>query len=261
MLPVEVSDGRRGLRSARLPRLPRGGAARAARRWARRRGRTRRRAPREPRVPPARRRRVHLRPARRRARGPRGRGRRRDGDRARPRRLGGPRPRLRVGAGAPLREPRALPARRRDEVRRVGARAAGALHGAPGLRPRRPRPARPRRPAPRPDARVHARGRRRRRCAHFLRTAGYLFVRGVFAPDEVAALLAEAEALRGEATPGDKLSWWAKDAAGARGALPRDAGGGEAAARGARGRPAGARASSDLAGLALVSTRTARATA
>jgi ectoine hydroxylase-related dioxygenase (phytanoyl-CoA dioxygenase family) len=49
---------------------------------------------------------------------------------------------------------------------------------------------------------------------HFLRTAGYLLVRGVLATDEVAALLAEAEALRGEARPGDKLSWWAKDAAG-----------------------------------------------
>ena len=50
--------------------------------------------------------------------------------------------------------------------------------------------------------------------AHFLRTAGYLLVRSVFQRDELAALLAEAEALRGEARPGDKLSWWAKDAAG-----------------------------------------------
>jgi hypothetical protein len=51
--------------------------------------------------------------------------------------------------------------------------------------------------------------------AHFLRTAGYLFVRGVFAADEIAALRAEAEALAGEARKGDKLSWWGKNAAGA----------------------------------------------
>ncbi len=46
--------------------------------------------------------------------------------------------------------------------------------------------------------------------AHFLRTAGYLFVRDVFEAGEVAALLAEAEALRREAVKGDKLSWWGK---------------------------------------------------
>jgi hypothetical protein len=46
--------------------------------------------------------------------------------------------------------------------------------------------------------------------AHFLRTAGYLFVRGVFRADEIARFLAEAEALRAEAVPGDKLSWWGK---------------------------------------------------
>jgi hypothetical protein len=51
--------------------------------------------------------------------------------------------------------------------------------------------------------------------AHFLRTAGYLFVRGVFGADEIRALRAEAEALAGEARKGDKLSWWGKDAAGA----------------------------------------------
>ena len=50
--------------------------------------------------------------------------------------------------------------------------------------------------------------------AHFLRTAGYLFVRGVFAPDEIAAFRAEAELLAGEAKKGDKLSWWGKNAAG-----------------------------------------------
>jgi hypothetical protein len=46
--------------------------------------------------------------------------------------------------------------------------------------------------------------------AHFLRSAGYLFVRGVFGGDECRRLLAEAEALRAEAVPGDKLSWWGK---------------------------------------------------
>jgi hypothetical protein len=50
--------------------------------------------------------------------------------------------------------------------------------------------------------------------AHFLRTAGYLFVRGVFGPDEIAAFRAEAELLAGEAKKGDKLSWWGKNAAG-----------------------------------------------
>ena len=50
--------------------------------------------------------------------------------------------------------------------------------------------------------------------AHFLRTSGYLFVRGVFGADEIAAFLAEAEVLRGEARKGDKLSWWGKNASG-----------------------------------------------
>lgn len=62
--------------------------------------------------------------------------------------------------------------------------------------------------------RVFAVGDDRAAMAHFLRVAGYLFVRGVFAPAEVAALAAEAEALRGEARTGDKLSWWGKSAGG-----------------------------------------------
>jgi len=49
---------------------------------------------------------------------------------------------------------------------------------------------------------------------HFLRTAGYLFVRDVFHPEEVAGFLAEAEELRREARQGDKLSWWGKTVAG-----------------------------------------------
>jgi hypothetical protein len=50
--------------------------------------------------------------------------------------------------------------------------------------------------------------------AHFLRTAGYLFVRGVFGEGEIAALRAEAAELAGEAKKGDKLSWWGRSVAG-----------------------------------------------
>jgi hypothetical protein len=50
--------------------------------------------------------------------------------------------------------------------------------------------------------------------AHFLRSTGYLLLRGVFAADEVAGFRADADALRGEARKGDKLSWWAKTRAG-----------------------------------------------
>ena len=50
--------------------------------------------------------------------------------------------------------------------------------------------------------------------AHFLRTAGYLFVRGVFSRDEIDGFLEEARELRREARPGDRLSWWAKDPSG-----------------------------------------------
>jgi hypothetical protein len=59
-------------------------------------------------------------------------------------------------------------------------------------------------------ARAFRPGDDREDMAHFLRTAGYLFVRGVFGAAEVAGFLEEAEALRSEAVPGDKLSWWGK---------------------------------------------------
>jgi len=59
-----------------------------------------------------------------------------------------------------------------------------------------------------------ARDGARRRMAWFLRTAGYLVVRDVFSHDEVAALHAEAEALRRAAREGDRQSWWARDARG-----------------------------------------------
>jgi hypothetical protein len=49
---------------------------------------------------------------------------------------------------------------------------------------------------------------------HFLSAAGYLFVRGVFDAAEVTTMLADAEALRGEACRGDKLSWWGTNASG-----------------------------------------------
>jgi hypothetical protein len=52
------------------------------------------------------------------------------------------------------------------------------------------------------------------RMAHFLRTTGYLFVRGVFRADELAVFLQEAQQLQDEARRGDKLSWWGKNAAG-----------------------------------------------
>lgn len=51
----------------------------------------------------------------------------------------------------------------------------------------------------------------RRDMAHFLASAGYLFVRGVFDAAEVALLRAGAAELRHEARKGDKLSWWAKN--------------------------------------------------
>jgi len=47
--------------------------------------------------------------------------------------------------------------------------------------------------------------------AHFLRTAGYLFVRDVFSPEEIAGFLEEAEVLQREAKKGDELSWWGKN--------------------------------------------------
>jgi hypothetical protein len=50
--------------------------------------------------------------------------------------------------------------------------------------------------------------------AHFLQTAGYLHVRGVFDAHEVAALDAEIDRLAAAARPDDVHSWWTKTAAG-----------------------------------------------
>jgi hypothetical protein len=70
---------------------------------------------------------------------------------------------------------------------------------------------RDRRGGPLDPTRAFTRGEPREDMAHFLREAGYLFVRGVFDEAEVAALHAEAEALAAEAVPGDALSWWGRD--------------------------------------------------
>jgi hypothetical protein len=50
--------------------------------------------------------------------------------------------------------------------------------------------------------------------AAFLAATGYLHLRGVFSPEEVAAATAEADRLADEARPGDDRSWWVTDAAG-----------------------------------------------
>lgn len=47
--------------------------------------------------------------------------------------------------------------------------------------------------------------------AHFLRTTGYLLVRGVFSAAEIESFLEHAERLRREAKRGDKQSWWGKN--------------------------------------------------
>ncbi len=48
----------------------------------------------------------------------------------------------------------------------------------------------------------------------FLATAGYLHIRGVFTPGEVAFYGAEIERCRAATTPGDPFSWWSVNAAG-----------------------------------------------
>ncbi|MBY0277404.1 phytanoyl-CoA dioxygenase family protein [Candidatus Binatia bacterium] len=68
--------------------------------------------------------------------------------------------------------------------------------------------------APLDPQRAFAPGHDRADMEHFLDTAGYLFVRGVFTPAEAARMLDEAIALRAEARPGDRLSWWGRNADG-----------------------------------------------
>lgn len=50
--------------------------------------------------------------------------------------------------------------------------------------------------------------------AHFLRSAGYLLVKGVFSPDEVERFRAGADWLRTHAEPGDQKSWWGRNVRG-----------------------------------------------
>jgi hypothetical protein len=49
---------------------------------------------------------------------------------------------------------------------------------------------------------------------HFLHATGFLHVRGVFAPDEIARLVATVERFQAAARPGDGRSWWARRADG-----------------------------------------------
>ncbi len=46
---------------------------------------------------------------------------------------------------------------------------------------------------------------------HFLRTTGFVHIRGVFDPTEVEVFRQEAVRLAAVARPGDDRSWWAKD--------------------------------------------------
>jgi hypothetical protein len=50
--------------------------------------------------------------------------------------------------------------------------------------------------------------------SHFFHRAGFLHLRGVFPPEEIAALRAAVDELQAAARPGDDRSWWAKDAGG-----------------------------------------------
>ena len=54
----------------------------------------------------------------------------------------------------------------------------------------------------------------REEMAHFLRTVGYLWIRNVLSPEEVATLRREAEQLRADAREGDQESWWGRRADG-----------------------------------------------
>lgn len=64
--------------------------------------------------------------------------------------------------------------------------------------------------APLDPARGFALDDDREEMAHFLRTAGYLWVREAFSPSEVAALRVEADRLRDAAREGDQESWWGR---------------------------------------------------
>ena len=49
---------------------------------------------------------------------------------------------------------------------------------------------------------------------HFLKTVGYLHIKGVYTPEEAATFGAEVEVVRAKTSPGDPFSWWSLNAAG-----------------------------------------------
>jgi hypothetical protein len=49
---------------------------------------------------------------------------------------------------------------------------------------------------------------------HFFLKTGYLVVKGLFSPGEIETLRGEVTRIAGEAVPGDRHSWWAKNGAG-----------------------------------------------
>ena len=49
---------------------------------------------------------------------------------------------------------------------------------------------------------------------HFLATAGFLHVKGVYTPEEISTLRDEVEFVRSKTTPGDPFSWWSVNADG-----------------------------------------------
>jgi ectoine hydroxylase-related dioxygenase (phytanoyl-CoA dioxygenase family) len=86
-------------------------------------------------------------------------------------------------------------------------------HGRPIFRPERA-DLRDRAGRPLDPARAFTLADDRPEMAHFLRTAGYLLARAVFAGDELRRLQDEADACAARARRGDKRSWWGKNAAG-----------------------------------------------
>lgn len=86
-------------------------------------------------------------------------------------------------------------------------------HGRPIFRPERS-DLRDRRGAPLDPSRSFALGDDRADMAHFLRTAGYLLARHVFAREETQRLQERALAHEARACRGDKRSWWGRNADG-----------------------------------------------
>ena len=115
---------------------------------------------------------------------------------------------------AALRRARALPARERRALARLGAGAAGHVLRPSGLRPGARAAERPLRQA----SRCRRRASRRATTARTWRTScappATCSCAASSPREEIAGFLEEAEQLRGEAVPGDKLSWWGKDARG-----------------------------------------------